>query len=187
MNILAIVAIIVAVVAICIAGWALYQVQMTRRLRSRFGPEYEHTVERAGDRRRAEAELVRREERVRRLQIRRLTADERDRFGRSWREQQARFVDDPAGAVASADTLVTEVMHARGYPTGDFDRQAADVSVDHARVIGNYRDAHEIAERSRAGEASTEDLRRAVISYRALFEDLLGERVVEHSHEEVRR
>jgi hypothetical protein len=186
MNAVTVVAVIVAVAAVGIAAWAMLQVRTTRRLRDKFGPEYQYAVESTGDRRRAEAELAHREARVKKLHIRRLTSDERDHFTEAWREQQGRFVDDPEGATESADALLTELMHARGYPTGDFDKQLADASVDHSRVIGNYREAHDIAERSRNGKASTEDLRRAVICYRALFEELLGAPVIEHSHEEIR-
>ena len=187
MNTVTIVAIVIAIIALAVTAWALLQVRTTRRLRSRFGPEYDHLVERTGDRRRAEAELAHREKRVEKLHIRPLNRAERDKFSNSWREQQARFVDDPRGAVTAADVLITEVMTTRGYPTADFDTQLADASVDHARVVGKYREAHEIADRNREGTAGTEDLRRAMISYRALFEDLLGTQVIEHSHEEVRR
>lgn len=182
-----IIAIVIAIVAIAVAIWAVLQTQRSKRLRSKFGPEYDRIVEREGDRRRAEAELAHREARVKKLNIRDLTRQERDRFANAWRQQQANFVDDPRRAVSEADTLVIEVMTARGYPTSDFNTQVADVSVDHANVVGNYREAHGIAERSRRGEATTEELRRAMVCYRSLFEDLLGTRVVEHTHEEVHR
>jgi hypothetical protein len=187
MTTLTTVAIIVAIVALCIALWAVYQVRTTRRLRSRFGPEYDYTVQRNGDRRRAEAELTDREARVKKLQIRRLTREERERFSEEWRRQQARFVDDPSATLTAADELVAEVMTTRGYPAGDFDAHAADISVDHAHVIGQYREAHAIAERNRAGRAETEDLRQAMICYRALFEELVGVPATEHPHQEVLR
>ncbi len=181
-----IVAIVIAVIALAVAVLAFLQTQRTKRLRTRFGPEYDHVVDREGDRRRAEAELSHREERVRKLNIRDLTRQEQKRFADAWRHQQSRFVDDPQAAASEADTLVMEVMAARGYPTNDFSTQVADLSVGHARVMGNYREAHHIAERSRHGEASTEELRRAMICYRELFEDLLGS-TVKHQPEEVRR
>lgn len=187
MDTMTIVAVVIAVLAFAVAAWALFQVQTTRRLRSRFGPEYDYTLERTGDRRRAEAELAQREARVKKLKIRRLTPEERDRFSRSWREQQTRFVDDPRAAVTAADTLVTEAMSTCGYPTADFDTQIGDASVDHPRAIGKYREAHAIAERNRENRAGTEDLRQAMICYRALFEDLLGTHVIEESHQEVQR
>jgi hypothetical protein len=186
MTTVEIVAILVAITALLVAVWAVLQVRKTTHLRSKFGPEYDHLVDREGNRTKAEAELARREDRVRKLHIRDLSAADQERFANSWRQVQARFVDDPRGAVESADALVTEVMTARGYPTRDFSTQAADVSVEHARVVGNYREAHLIADRSRNGQASTEDLRRATICYREMFEDLLGS-TVKHQSEEVRR
>ena len=187
MSIGIIIAIVVAVIAVAVALWALLETQRTKRLRSKFGPEYDHTIEREGDRRRAEAELAHREARVKKLHIRDLTTQERERYADAWRRQQAMFVDDPRRAVLDADTLVTDVMTSRGYPTGDFNTQVADVSVEHARVVDNYREAHGIADRSRRNQASTEDLRRAMVCYRTLFEDLLGARVFERDYEEVHR
>ncbi|HLG95266.1 MAG TPA: hypothetical protein VKX49_03020 [Bryobacteraceae bacterium] len=178
MDTTAMVAIIIAVVALIVAGWAVWQTQRSRRLRSKFGPEYDYAVQREGDRRKAEAELVHREEEVKRLHIRDLTHREREEFTNAWKQQQARFVEDPRQAVTEADALVTKVMTTRGYPTADYETQAKYASVDHSRVIGNYREAHAIAERSRAGQANTEELRRAMISYRTLFEDLVGSPVL---------
>jgi hypothetical protein len=174
MNTTAIVAIIIALIAIGIAAWAVMQVQRTKRLRTKFGPEYDHVVDREGSRRKAEAELTHREEAVKHLHIHELTYAERDQFTRAWRDEQARFVDDPVQAAAAADALITRVMITRGYPAADYETQAAYASVDHARVMNDYREAHRIAERSRAGQASTEELRRAMVSYRALFESLVG-------------
>ncbi len=170
------IAAIVIVVAILVIGflvWATTRRQRSRQLRSRFGPEYDRLVRQRGGTRRAEDELQRRTERVRRLSIRPLRPEERERYAGLWRKKQARFVDDPAAAVLDADTLVEEVMRVRGYPVGDFERQAADLSVDHPRVVENYRAAHGIAARQREGHASTEDLRQAMIHYRALFDELL--------------
>jgi len=178
MNTTAIVAIVVAVIALAVAVWAVWQTQRTKHLRTKFGPEYDYTVEREGDRRKAEAELAHREAKAKRLQIRELTPQERDQFANAWRDEQAHFVENPSQAVAAADALVSRAMMARGYPTADYETQAAYASVDHARVIGDYRQAHAIAERSRAGQASTEELRRAMISYRALFEAVVGSPVL---------
>jgi hypothetical protein len=122
---------------------------------------------------------------VEKLQIRKLSNEEQTRFAESWRKEQAHFVDGPRSAVENADRLVGEAMKARGYPVGEFEARAADLSVDHPRVIENYRIAHEIALRDSRGEASTEDLRKAMVCYRALVEDLLEEHALEH--QEVRR
>lgn len=168
-----IVVVAIAIVALAIAVWIVVQKTRTNRLRGRFGPEYDRTVAEAGSRRKAEDELEARRKRVARLTLRPLSPDEQERFGREWVAAQARFVDDPRGAVADANRLVKEVMQARGYPMGDFEQRAADISVDHPGVVSNYRSAREIASRSEAGKASTEDLRKAVVYYRALFEELL--------------
>jgi hypothetical protein len=147
----------------------------TESLRTHFGPEYDRTVDEAGGSRDAESELERRRQRRAQLDIRPLPPGARSRYAEEWRSVQARFVDDPSGAVAQADVLVTQVMRERGYPMDDFDQRAADVSVDHPAVVGDYRSAHEISQRSDAGNAETEDLRQAMVHYRALFEDLLEE------------
>jgi hypothetical protein len=177
---LVLVAIVIAVIVGALA-WMYIERQRRAHLQARFGPEYEHTVKRVGDPRRAEAELAEREKRVASYHIRELNPDERDRFGARWREVQAKFVDDPAAAVIEADLLVTEVMSTRGYPMNDFDRRAEDLTVDHPNVVENYRQARDIARRHSRGEASTEDLRQAVVNYRALFSTLLEE------HHPVRR
>jgi FtsZ-interacting cell division protein ZipA len=170
--------IIVAVVIIAIliaAVWWYSMRQRSEKLRERFGPEYERTVAEKGDTRRAENELTARQKRVSQLDIRLLAADERRRFNDEWRAVQARFVDDPSTAVRDADALVGRVMEARGYPVGDFEQRSADVSVDHPTVLEHYRAAHEIALRHAQGQASTEDLRQAMVNYRALFAELLEE------------
>ena len=176
--------IIIGIIAIAFAVWMFTQKQRTRRLRSQFGPEYDRMVEASG-RHQAETELEHRAKRVQKFRIRPLTKEEQSRFGDAWRREQAHFVDDPRASVENADRLVGDVMRARGYPVAEFEMRAADLSVGHPRVIDNYRVAHEIALRDSHGEASTEDLRKAMVCYRALFEDLLEEPVVEH--EEVRR
>ena len=165
--------IVVVIAAALVLTWLFMERRRHERLRTRFGPEYERTVRDAGDPRRAESMLERREKRVSRYQIRALSADESRRFGDAWQALQARFVDDPSAAVSEADTLVTELMTLRGYPMTDFDRRAEDLSVDHPIVVQHYRDAHDIAERHARNAASTEDLRQALVHYRALFEDLL--------------
>ncbi len=144
----------------------------TERLHSHFGDEYDHAVERNG-RKAAEDELQSREERVSQLDIRRLTPGETHQFADRWQVTQADFVDEPGGAIKEADRLVMEVMQARGYPMGDFEQRAADVSVDHPEVVRNYRAAHAVAIRHSRAAASTEDLRQAMVHYRALFTDLL--------------
>jgi hypothetical protein len=146
----------------------------SQRLRERFGPEYERTLRETDDRRGAEAELEARQRRVQKLDIREIAPDEATRYAQAWKVVQARFVDDPSGAVGEADRLVGEVMEMRGYPVGDFEQRAADLSVDHATVVEHYREAHAIAERQSGADADTEDLRRAMVHYRALFSDLLG-------------
>jgi len=145
-------------------------------LRKRFGPEYDRVISERGDARQAESELAARQKRVDTFDIRPLEAAERDHFIDAWRATQARFVDAPAEAINDADRLVSEVMQARGYPVGDFDQRAADVSVDHPIVVENYRAARAIAVANQRGDASTEDLRQAIVHYRALFEDLLETR-----------
>ena len=146
----------------------------SEHLRDRFGPEYDREVEARGDRAKAEAELAQREKRVEKLDIRPLEPAERREFVSRWNDVQARFVDDPPRAVAFADALLGDVMKARGYPVTDFDQRAGDISVDHPLVIEHYHKAHDIALRQERGEASTEDLRQAMIHYRALFENLVG-------------
>jgi hypothetical protein len=169
------VGVIVAVVALVIVVGAWYYTSRQRRvrLRQRFGPEYDRTVEAVGEPTKAEAILADRAARVDRFKLRPLTADQAEAFSREWRRIQARFVDDPDGAVTEADQLVTQVMTARGYPLEDFERRAEDISVDHPHVVQNYRTARALVTRRSRGEAGTEELRQAVVNYRALFEDLL--------------
>ena len=177
MSTAAIIGILVALVIV--AGVIWYVTDRKRRtesLQARYGPEYTRTVSEIGSRRRAEEELVKRQERVEHLEIRPLLADQRELFAERWRGAQAAFVDDPAGAVTLADALVEEVMKTRGYPVADFEQRAADLSVHHSRFVENYRAAREIAELHRRNAASTEDLRTAIVYYRELFEDLLEER-----------
>ena len=179
LTIVAVVA--VAVVALALA-WFYSQRQRRVRLRERFGPEYDRAVEASGAPEKAEAILEERARRVERLKIRELSREQADSFAREWRQIQARFVDDPNAAVEAADHLVSQVMAARGYPLDDFETRASDLSVDHPRVVENYRTARAIALRREHGQAETEELRQAVVNYRALFEDLL-----EISDRDVRR
>lgn len=164
--------IVVAVIVVLAVAYFAMRKRRSEALRQRFGPEYERTVREHGPSR-AENVLAQREKRVEKFRLRDLTVDERERFITDWRLVQSRFVDDPKGAVSDADVLLTRLMEARGYPMSDFEQRAADISVDHPRVVDNYRAAHEIALRHRAGEASTEDLRNAIIYYRSLFDELV--------------
>ena len=167
--------ILVAIAAVIIIGlvWMALSRRRSQQLRQRFGPEYDQTLRSEGNVRKAEAVLDARARRVEKLHIRPLAPADATRFDTAWRAVQARFVDDPKGAVVEADRLVADLMQVRGYPVGDFEQRAADVSVDHPHVVQNYRTAHDIAVREQRGEASTEDLRKAMVHYRALFEDLL--------------
>ena len=145
----------------------------TAELRDKFGPEYDRAVLQHGSERKAQAKLEGREKRVEKLNIRDLDPMEHERFLKQWLSTQSRFVDSPKGAVAEADDLVSALMKARGYPMTEFDQRAADISVDHPRVVENYRSAHEIAGRAGKSEATTEELRTAMIHYRSLFEELV--------------
>jgi hydrogenase maturation factor HypF (carbamoyltransferase family) len=169
---LVIVAIVVAVAALAVA-WMYSARRRREQLRSRFGPEYQQAVKDLGSEQKAEAVLAEREKRVLAYHVRDLSSEERARFTEAWRKVQARFVDDPAGAVTEADLLVTEVMTVRGYPMSDFDRRAEDLTFDHPTVVHHYRHARDIAVRHSRKSASTEDLRQALVHYRALFADLL--------------
>lgn len=169
------IALAVVVVLIIVVGVALYmrkRKNTTAGLRNRFGPEYDRAVKQHGSERKAEAKLTDRETRVEMLKIRDLDPAERERYLAQWQTVQSRFVDYPKGAVTEADELVCSLMQTRGYPVADFDQRAADISVDHPRVVENYRSAHAVALQLGKGEASTEDLRTAMIHYRSLFDEL---------------
>jgi hypothetical protein len=168
-----IVGLIVILVIVAVAAWFFYRKQQSRRLEQRFGPEYDRAVSALGSQEKAEAELKAREQRVEKLKIVPLLPAEADRFAAAWTELQRRFVDSPKGVLADADLLVRELMSKRGYPMADFERRAADISVDHPDVVGNFRAAQAIAARDQRGEADTEQLRQGVVHYRALFERLL--------------
>ena len=143
------------------------------RLRQRFGPEYSRVISERGNRTKAEAELLAREKRVERLKLVSLSTEDAAKFSHEWGVLQTRFVDNPRGVVVEADRLVRDLMVRRGYPMADFERRAADISVDHPTVVEAYRSARTIAERDQQGQASTEDLRKAVVFYRTLFDELL--------------
>jgi len=163
--------IIVAIAAIVVVAFVIRN-QRTRRLKSRFGPEYGRAVQETGSQTKAEAKLEKLEKRVERFKINPLSPADRAEFTASWQKIQARFVDDPRGALTEADQLIQRIMTARGYPVSDFEQRAADISVDHPIVIEHYRAGHEISLRHAQGRATTEDMRQAMIHYRALFADL---------------
>ena len=166
-------AVAVIVLLLVIAALLLTRKRRSERLHDRFGPEYDRTVEAMGSRDKAEAELRARKKRVEKLDIVPLAPEEAARFRSAWSALQGRFVDSPQGALAQADRLVRDLMAQRGYPMGDFESRAADISVDHPLVVQHYRAAHEIAVRDLDGQADTEALRQAVVHYRALFAELL--------------
>jgi len=172
---LAIIIVVIAVVLIAVLAFATSRKRRSVNLRRRFGPEYDRVLRQEGDPRKAEGVLEFREKRREKFKVRPLSAADKTTFAERWSEVQARFVDDPKGAVTAADGLVTDVMQARGYPIGEFDQRAADISVDYPVVVENYRAAHGIALRHGAGQASTEDLRQAMVHYRVLFQELLEE------------
>jgi hypothetical protein len=180
-----IILIVFAILAIGFAIWIYLQKKKTQDLRTKFGPEYEKAIDTHKDRSHAESELEKREKRVAQFHIRPLRDDERARYAEDWRVEQSLFVDDPRAAVKHADTLVQDVMKRRGYPVSDFEQNAADLSVDHPSVVEHYRIAHEIALRDGKGQSSTEDLRKAMVSYRSLFDDLLEQHA--EKPEEVRK
>jgi hypothetical protein len=161
-------------------AWYGWQRSRTKTLRARYGPEYDHALgEYGGNRQKAERVLAARKERVEKIPIRSLSELERDQFTEQWHRVQSQFVDDPPGSIREADKLVCGVMEARGYPMSDFEHRAEDLSVDHPRVVRNYRAAHDIAQRLEENQATTEDLRQAVVYYRDLFDELLEAHVTE--------
>ncbi len=169
---------VLVVIAVVILA-AVIVILVTRRrrsekLRQQFGPEYDRAVQQHGDPRRAEAALAEREKRVEAFPLRSLSVPDRDRFAQQWAAVQRRFVDDPGVAVTEADMLVTQLMSARGYPMADFEQRASDISVHHPAVVQNYRAAREIAARHTRAQATTEDLRRGMVFFRSLFDELLG-------------
>jgi hypothetical protein len=168
--------IILIIVIVVVIAAIVYGIQVARRrkLRSTFGPEYDRVVSDAGSRTEAEKELREREKRHAGLELKPLSRESQDRYAQAWEETQIQFVDNPTEAVTTADDLVTRLMAERGYPTENYESMLADLSVEHAGTLQHYRDAHDISRRNTAGEASTEDLRQALVHYRALFGELLG-------------
>jgi hypothetical protein len=169
-------AIVLIIIVLLVIAAIVYGVQVSRRkkLQTTFGPEYDRVVADTGSRADGEKELRERERRHAEFELKPLSAESQAQYSVAWEEVQIQFVDNPEQAVGTADDLVTRLIAERGYPTGDYDDQLANLSVDHARTLGHYRDAHAISLRSKSDEASTEDLRQALVHYRALFADLLG-------------
>jgi hypothetical protein len=166
---------VAVVVVLGLMAWSAYTARRRKGLQQRFGSEYDHTVADAPSRREAEADLAGREKRRDELEIRPLAPESQQRYASEWRHTQEHFVDDPSGAVDDAHSLIQQVMRERGYPVDDFEQRASDLSVDHPEVISNYRAAHGISIANERGKASTEDLRAALVHYRALFTELLEE------------
>ncbi|GAA4211354.1 hypothetical protein [Microbispora amethystogenes] len=166
---------IVAVLVILAVGYLVSARNRRRHLQDRFGPEYDRAVRESDSRKEAEQELRAREERHAELDIRPLDPHTRDEYSRKWTDVQEHFVDAPGFAVTEADALVTAVMAARGYPTDDFEQRLSDLSVAHATTLDHYRNAHEISSRAARQDATTEELRQAMVHYRALFQELLGD------------
>ena len=180
------IAIVIAVAVLVAAGISIWlftrKQRRTKRLRTQSGgTEYTRAMEEGGSRRKAEAVLDKRTDRVESLHIRPLGPADHARFAESWLRVQGRFVDGPGGAVTEADQLLGDVMSTRGYPVSEFEQRAADISVYHPLVMENYRSAHEIALRQTRGQASTEELRQAMIHYRTLFDELVAEPEVAHA------
>ncbi len=182
--------ILVAVLLLVIGGllaMAFTRFQRTRRLRDRFGPEYDRTLERVGDKRRVEDELEARLAHAENLNIRALSAEEVNRFSLEWQETQTEFVDQPLASVQKADRLIQNVMRTRGYPVEDFEQRAADISVHYPDVVINYRELHEIATRGEREKISTEEMRQAMVHGRELFERLVQSEtnIEEHQKERI--
>jgi FtsZ-interacting cell division protein ZipA len=175
-EIVMVIAIVAAAVLVIAALWVAMKRRRTSALRARFGPEYDRVVETSRTPAEAERELEERQSRVESFAVRPLSREDADRFANSWRSVQARFVDEPRTAVFDADRLIVDVMRARGYPVdNDPNRRLDDLSVDHAHVVNHYRAGRDIAVRHERGDASTEDLRQAMVHFRALFEELVGD------------
>jgi hypothetical protein len=170
--------IVVAVVALVVVGIAVFKRPQLKGqgLRRRFGPEYDRAVQDRGSREEAERELLARERRHQELDIRPLEPDTRERYRTEWLAVQERFVDDPRGAAGEADRLITSIMTEQGYPDEGYEQRLADLSVEYSRTVDHYRQAHDIGARSAGDGASTEDLRQALVHYRAIFDELLGEK-----------
>jgi hypothetical protein len=173
--------ILLTILAIAGLAWQLFHRERSKKLRSQFGPEYDRTIAQYGEPAKAERDLEARQKRMQKVPIHSLTPMERERFAERWQTVQSRFVDDPSGTIQEADRLVMEIMVARGYPMVEFEGRAEDLSVDHPLVVSHYRTAHQIALNHERGAATTEDLRRAVVCYRELFEELLERHLASRS------
>ncbi len=173
MSTTGIVVLVVVVVAVAVIAIAIWSVMRRRRLQARFGPEYDRAVAEKPNRAAAESELRAREKRHAELDIKALSPEDQDRYSKEWTRVQAAFVEDPSDAVNAADSLVTRMMRARGYPTGDFSDQVDTLSVEHAETLDHYRAAHGTFDANVRGQASTEQLRQALVHYRVLANDLL--------------
>ncbi|HXE48254.1 MAG TPA: hypothetical protein VN663_07780 [Ramlibacter sp.] len=167
------VVVVVILALLAVGAWLYTRKRQSDRLIQRFGPEYGRAVDEMGSRAKAESELRTREKRVEKLNLVPLAPAEAARFSQDWKALQGRFVDNPKGVLMEADQLVRDLMGKRGYPMGDFESRAADISVDHPAVVEHYRAAQAIALRDQRGEADTEEMRKGVVHYRALFDELL--------------
>lgn len=174
-TVIVVIVVIVVLAALVGGGLAIAARRRSQKLQQEFGPEYDRAVERADSKGEAEKELAERRKRHQQLDLKPVDPQTRERFHGDWKRIQAEFVDDPGGATEKADSLVTTIMRERGYPVDDFDQRAADISVEHPRVVENYREARRVRDAQRDGSADTEDLRGAVTSYRSLVEALLDD------------
>ncbi len=161
-------------IVVALIAWAAMRKRRTDELRDRFGPEYDRALAHEGGRREAEADLLDREKRYEALDIQPLNPDTAERYRQEWRDVQAKFVDAPEDSLRRADGLITEVMQRRGYPMSDFEQRSADLSVDHGQTVQDYRAAHAVSMQSSRGQATTEDLREAMVHYRSLFDEMVG-------------
>jgi hypothetical protein len=183
-----IIVIVAVAIVIVIAALLIERKRRSDHLKQQFGPEYDRAIKQHGDARHAEPVLLEREKRVDKFSLHPLSPVDRERYAAEWANVQKRFVDDPSMAVAQAEKLVTAVMSARGYPMGDFDQRAADISVNYPTVVQNYRSAREITLRHAQGQSSTEDLRQSMVYFRSLFDELLESnktQKIEVSHERI--
>jgi hypothetical protein len=167
-------AVVIVAALAAIVVWLFMRRRKTAALRARFGPEYDRVLHSTNTAAEAERELEQRQRRVESFSLKTLTGNEAEHFMQSWRAVQAHFVDDPRTSVVEADRLIEDVMRARGYPVEDTAHRLDDLSVEHAAVVNHYRSGREIVVRHGRGEASTEDLRRAMVHFRALFDELVG-------------
>jgi hypothetical protein len=178
-NLILIAVVLALVVVAGIAAWFYSRQRRSKMLRDRFGPEYDRVVKREGDVRRGEGILEFRQQKRDHLQIRPLPAPARTEFSKRWNAVQAQFVDDPQGSAADADRLVREIMEARGYPVANLEELDEIISVDHPRVVENYREAHDLATGRTRSQSTTEGLRKAMVHYRSLFDELLQDTSIE--------